>query len=185
VLVGFLVAAFTLGACSSSPTSAGSDGSANTSTTDPTAAVNAAVITAWKAAENAIYQAGSDPNGVTSPALAATLVDPELELVKKNLAAEETQGFIGRGTWTLGSPRVISLGPTESQPTTATVTSCIDDSAILVIQQSADPASGAAGTPNWEGETSTMVLTASGWKLSQQSAVANTNRSTACAGIAS
>lgn len=115
-----------LASCSSSPTSSRLPGSAS-STTDPTAATNNAVLSAWRAAETAFYQAEANPQGLYSPALPATMVDPELQLVKTNLGDQEAKGFIGHGTWNLGTPRVISLGPTETDPTTGTVVSCIDD----------------------------------------------------------
>ncbi len=185
MLTVLLGAAGLLGACSSSPSSSPHAVNDGATSTDPAAAVDAAVIAAWRGAENAFYEAEADPQGLYSPTLAATIVNPELQMIKASLAGDETEGFIGKGSWNLGSPRVVSLGPTQSQPTTATVVSCIDDSAILWNEHTSQPASGAAGTPDWEGETSTMILTASGWKLSQQQAVANVTRSIACAGIAS
>jgi hypothetical protein len=182
VLAGVLCAAISLGACSSTPSTAHPLGSGN-STTDPTTAVDMTIITAWRAAETAFYESEASPNGLSSPALGATMVDPELRMVRANLAGNQTENFVGRGTWNLGSPLVVSLEPTENQPTTATVASCIDDMQILVNENTGQPASGLSGTPDWAGETSTMVLTSSGWKLSQQSSVANTKRSVACAGI--
>lgn len=157
--------------------------SSTSSTSDPTSTVRAAVLSAWRAAENAFYQAEADPNGLSLPALTSTMVDPELQMVKANLAGNQSEGFLGHGTWRLGSPRVLSLGPTENQPTTATVVSCIDDTQILVNEHTGQAASGTGGTPDWIGATSTLVLTSSGWMLSQQAAVLNSSRSVACAGI--
>jgi hypothetical protein len=171
-----------LAGCSSSTPGVRLPSSPST-TADPTAAVTKAVLAAWRAAETAFYQAEANPRGLFSPELSATMTDPELSLVKRNLAAQEENGAIGRGPWNLGSPRVVSLGPTENSPTTATVVSCIDDTQILVDEHTGQPASGLNGTPDWAGETSTMVLIQGSWKLSQQSSVANTNRSIACAGI--
>ena len=180
--IALAVLAAVLAGCSSSPAA---DRSTITSTTaDPTAGVQAQILTAWRAAENAFYQAEADPNGVNSPALDATLTGQQLELVKSNLANQESEGFIGQGQWDLGSPRVVSLSPTENDPTTATVVSCIHDTQILVNEHTGQPASGPNGTREWVGETSTMTVSQSDWKLSQQSAVANTNKSIACAGIA-
>lgn len=184
--LGFIALAITsaagLAACSSSPVASRPPASSS-STTDPTDAVRNAVVSAWRAAETAFYQAEANPEGVNSPTLPATMVDPELQLVKANLASQEAKGFIGRGSWNLGSPRVISLGPTENDATTATVVSCIDDTQILVDGQTGQPVSGPGGTPEWDGETSAMVLTQGSWKLSQQSAVGNASRSVACAGL--
>lgn len=184
--VGFaalaLASAAGLAACSSSP-AASRPPASSSSTTDPTNAVRNAVLSAWTAAETAFYQAEANPQGLNSPTLPATMVDPELQLVKTNLASQEAKGFIGRGSWNLGSPRVVSLEPTEKDATTATVVSCIDDSQILVDGQTGQPVSGPGGTPEWDGETSTMVLSQESWKLSQQSAVGNTSKSVACAGL--
>ncbi len=153
------------------------------STADSIARMKAAVLAAWRAAETAFYEAEANPRGLFSPALPATMTDPELQLVKGNLAEQEKNGAIGKGPWSLGTPRVVSLAPTENDPTSATVVSCIDDTQILVDKQTGQPATGLNGTADWAGETSTMVLSQRSWKLSQQSSVANTNRSVACAGI--
>ena len=176
------LASVTVAACSSPAESSGLK-LPTSSTTDPTAVVQAAVLAAWKAAETAFYDAEENPQGLFLPALDATMVDPELELVKTNLAGQEAEGFIGHGSWSLGSPRVVSLGPTENDPTKATVVSCIDDTQIVVNEHTGQPASGLGGTPDWAGATSTMVLSQGSWKLSQQSSVANNARSIACAGI--
>jgi hypothetical protein len=181
-VIALVGAVLLLDACSSAPAAVRNPHS-TTTTADAMSAVDATVLAAWKTAENAFYQAEADPNGLASPLLPQTMVDPELELVKTNLAGNESEGFIGEGTWDLGSPRVVSLGPSELDPTTATVVSCVHDTAILVHQDTGKPASGLLGTPDWAGETSVMVVTPSGWKLSQQSAALNTQRQIACAGI--
>lgn len=179
--IALAVLASVLAGCSSSPAA---DRSTTTSATaDPTAGVQAQILTAWRAAENAFYQAEADPNGVNSPALEATLTGQELELVKSNLATQESAGYLGQGSWDLGSPRVVSIGPTESDPTTATVTSCVHDTQILVNEHTGQPAPGPNGTPEWAGQTSTMLLIGGAWKLSQQSGVGNTNKQVACAGV--
>lgn len=176
-VVAFVAGVATLlAACSSS------SGSANSG--QSVAQVKAAVLSAWRAAENAIYRAGASRNGASSPILAATMVDPELTLVRTNLTNARTQGLIGRGTWNLGSPKVTSIQPSASDPRSATVQSCIDDSAILVSQSTGQPASGISGTAGWIGATSKMVFEGGrSWKLAHQSAVFNPDRSLACAGI--
>lgn len=158
-----VLTAFALAGCSSS-TSGSRLSIPSSSTTDPTAPIKAAILKAWSAAETAFYQAEANPQGLDSPALAQTMANPELELVETNLAGQEAEGFIGHGTWNLGTPRVVSLGPTESDPVTATVVSCIDDTAILINEQTGQPATGPNGTPEWAGETSTMVLSQGSWK---------------------
>lgn len=153
------------------------------STADSIARMKAAVLAAWRAAETAFYEAEANPTGLSSPALPSTMTDPELGLVKSNLAAQESAGLIGRGSWTLGSPRVVALEPSENYPTTAKVVSCVHDTQVVVNEHTGQPTSGEGGTPDWDGETSTMIYSQGAWKLSQQSSVANTKRSVACAGI--
>ncbi len=75
-----------LAACSSSP-AASRPPASTSSTTDPTAAVRNAILSAWTAAETALYQAAAEPNGATSPALDATMSGQQLELVKGNSPA--------------------------------------------------------------------------------------------------
>jgi hypothetical protein len=162
-----------LAACSSST------GSTSSNSQQSLAQVKREIIKAWRAAENAFYRAGAQEEGADA-ALTSTMVDPELTLVRKNLATDKREGLIGRGRWNLGSPRVINVEPPES-PRAAIVESCIDDTAILINRQTGLPVSGIDGMPDWIGATSTMVLTTSGWKLSQQSAVINSARGIACA----
>lgn len=162
-----------------------SSSSAATSTTNPNTAIDAAVLAGWRAAENAFYRATASPNGLTSPVLLATMVNPELLLVKRGLAGDEHDGFIGRGPWSLGSPEVAALDPKAGTATTATVTSCIHDTQIVVDQKTGQPAPGLAGVPDWAGATSTMVLVGGAWKLSKQSAVAASTKEAACAGLGS
>jgi len=83
ILLAFL-ASITVAACSSPAENSGLK-LPTRSTTDPTAAVQAAVLAAWKAAETAFYQAEANPTGLFSPSLDSTMVNPELQLVKSNL----------------------------------------------------------------------------------------------------
>jgi len=173
-------------------TSCGGDGktvalvpraTSTTTAADPMTATDSAVIDAWRAAQSAFYQAEANPRGLFSPALDQTMVNPELLLVKRNLAGNEHAGMVGEGPWDLGTPRVVQLGLSEAAPTSAVVVSCIHDSQVLVNQKTGQKASGLLGETGWIGARSTMTLSGGGWKLSQQSATINTNRTVACAGI--
>jgi hypothetical protein len=165
-----------LAACSSST------GSTSSNSQQSLAQVKREIIKAWRAAENAFYRAEAQVNGASSPSLAATMVDPELSLVRRNLQSNAAHELIGHGTWNLGTPSVVALQPNEPDPSSATVKSCIDDSAILVSRSTGEPVPGIGGMPDWEGETSIMVLSQGTWKLSSQSAVVNTLRTVACHG---
>jgi hypothetical protein len=124
-----------------------------------------AVLTGWTAAENAYVAATIDPNGAYSPALAATMVDPELTQVRRELLGEEHSGLIGKGSLGLGHPSVV-----VNASASATVTSCAYDGVILVDAKTMKPAPGALGQTNHATIRSTMVLvTSSGsseWKES-------------------
>ena len=168
----------------SAPSTSSSVPSSATQTTSPsTTTLDTAIIAGWLAAENALYRSLESSDGLASPALPATMVNPELLLVKRNLAGDEHDGFIGRGAWDLGSPTVISLDPTNGNPNSAQVASCIHDTALLYDTQTGRVASGIDGQVDWLGSTSKMVLSSGSWKLASQSATANPKKSVACAGI--
>lgn len=166
LLVSMLVG-LVLAGCSSSPSPAATRG-----------ATDAAVISAWKAAENAFYNAEASPTGISDPALPATMVDPELMLVKENLTSNESANLIGIGAWDLGAPTVKALSATR-----ATVMSCVHDTQLLANRETRQPVAGPGGEPDWAKETSTMVISDRVWKLSAQSAVVNSDRAVACVGI--
>ena len=63
----------------------------------------AAYRAGWKAFEQALATANP-----ADPALAATMVDPQLQSVEANLLADQLHGMVGRGTTTL-HPKVVSI----------------------------------------------------------------------------
>lgn len=148
-----------------------------------TSLLDGQILTAWRAAETAFYEAEANPKGLFSPALNDALADPLLLQVKRNLAGDEHAGIIGRGIWDLGQPRVTSLSPNLTDPTVAVVESCIHDAQILVFQSSGKPLPGLAGQPDWSGQVSTMVRSGTTWRLSNQTGLANPTKATACASI--
>ena len=154
----------------------------SSTTTDPLAAVEAVVVEAWRSAQEAFFRAESDPQGANSAELASTFADPALSVVRQNLALQELQGDIGAGPWDLGSPLVVSLGPTEADPTEATVVSCIHDTQLLVDRSTGVPVPGVLGTPDWARATSGMVRTGGSWKVASQAFVVEQDRGAACGG---
>jgi hypothetical protein len=160
-----LLGSLTLASCGSSAVSGQHGGSAtdpSRSTPSSTATPEAAVISAWLAAEKAFHQAAltSDPD---DPGLEATMINPELAGVQSALMQLKNEGVIGRGPTFYGSPHV-----TSSEATIATVVSCEHGEEIAVNAESGVPVPGVLGQPVFELVTSKMHLTNSGWKLESQ-----------------
>ena len=151
--------------------------------TPTTSALDGQILTAWRAAENAFYQAEASPRGLFSPVLSQTMVNPILLQIKRNLAGDEHSGYLGVGGWDLGAPVVVSILPSHSAASSAEVVSCIHDMQRLVDKQTRAPAPGELGEAGWVGATSQMVKTIQGWRLSNQSGVINSNRSVACSSL--
>ncbi len=131
--------------------------STSSSTTDPaTAAVLAAYRAAWAAFEHAAADANPE-----DPALAATMVDPQLQGVKANLLADQREGMIGRGATTL-HPKVVSISAT-----TATVVDCAYSTAELVYASTGKPVPPVTPPEN-DGVRATLTLTGGVWKVAKQ-----------------
>ena len=139
-------------------------GTAEGTTTTTLDAEAQAVLTGWRAAQQAFIAAEENPQGAYSPALAATMADPELTQVRRQLLGNEHTGYVGQGSVRLGNPRVTVQG------TEATVSSCIYDGLILIQQATGKPAPGDLGKATNALIRSTMVLGGSGslavWKES-------------------
>lgn len=129
-----------------------------TSTTAPSAdaAILAAYRAGWAAYEQALKTA--DP---TDPALAATMVDPVLEQVRKNLVSYDLNGVVGTGTTTL-HPHVASL-----TATTAVVLDCTFSRAFLVYKKTGKQVPPVT-KPEYDGVKATLVLDGSTWKVKTQ-----------------
>ena len=129
----------------------------SSSTTDPaTAAVLAAYRAAWAAFEHAAADANPE-----DPALAATMVDPQLQGVKANLLADQRQGIVGRGTTTL-HPKIVSISAT-----TATVVDCAYSTAELVYASTGKPVPPVTPPEN-DGIRATLDLSNGSWRLAKQ-----------------
>lgn len=125
-------------------------------TTAPASAVLAAYRAGWAAFEHALADANPE-----DPALPATMVDPELQQVKGNLLADQQQGMVGRGKFTL-HPKVTALSATS-----ATVVDCAYSTAELVYQSTGKPVPPITPPEN-DGVTSTLMLSGGTWKVSKQ-----------------
>ena len=127
-----------------------------TTTASPESAVLAAYRAGWAAFEHALANANPE-----DPELSAVMVDPELQQVKANLLADQQQGMVGRGTFTL-HPKVTALSATS-----ATVVDCAYSTAELVYQATGKPVPPITPPEN-DGVTSTLVLSGGTWKVSKQ-----------------
>ena len=110
----------------------------------------------WKAFEQALATANPE-----DPALAATMVEPQLQSVKANLLADQVHGMVGRGTTTL-HPKVVSLSATS-----ATVVDCAYSTAELVYAKTGKPVPPVTPPEN-DGVRSTLVLVNGTWKVYKQ-----------------
>lgn len=157
-----LAVVFALGsaACSTGPHAH----RASRSTATTLSGIDQAVIRGWKAAEDAFYSA-SYTSDSTSPALAATMVNPALRQAVTLLFAEHHDGYVGRGTYDLGHPQVLSLTGTQ-----AVVSSCVYDGVIEVDTATGKSAPGVLGVAERAEVRSTLVQASAGlWKVSQRS----------------
>lgn len=111
----------------------------------------------WRAFEGAAEDANPE-----DPELASTMVDPQLQSVKANLLADQRQGIVGRGTFTL-HPKIASLSAT-----TATVVDCAYSTAVLVYSSTGKRVPPVTPPEN-DGVRSTLVLTGGAWKVYKQS----------------
>jgi len=131
--------------------------SAPSSTAAPAAS---AVLTGYRASWSAFEGALADANP-SAAALAATMVDPQLQGVQANLLADQRQGIVGRGPTTL-HPKV-----TAASATTATVVDCVYSATELVYKATGKPVPPVTPPEN-DGVTATLVLSAGVWKVSKQ-----------------
>jgi hypothetical protein len=139
-----------------SSTTTSTTAASSTTTTSPTSAVLAGYRAAWAAFEHAA--ADANPK---DPELSATMVDPQLTGVKANLLADQQQGIVGRGTFTL-HPKITALSATS-----ATVVDCAYSTAVLVYAKTGKQVPPITQPEN-DGVTSTLVPSGGTWKVSKQ-----------------
>ena len=120
----------------------------------------AAVLAAYRASSAAFAQALATANPA-DPALATTMVDPQLQSVKANLLADQRQGIVGRGTVTL-HPKVVAISGS-----TATVVDCVYSTSELVYEATGKPVPPVTPPEN-DGIRATLDLTGGSWKLAKQ-----------------
>ena len=116
----------------------------------------AAYRAGWAAFEHALADANPE-----DPALAATMVPPQLTGVRANLTVDRQQGMVGRGSFTL-HPKVVSLSAT-----TATIVDCAYSTSVLVYAKTGKPVPPITPPEN-DGVSSELTLTGGAWKVYKQ-----------------
>jgi hypothetical protein len=154
-VLSFLVCSLCLAACGGS--------GASTSTTASSSPTTKAIVTAWLAAQKAFDTAAitSDAN---SPDLAVTMISPQLDHVRKNLATFASLGYGARGPTFYGNPKVQDVRDTQAE-----VVSCVHGEEIEIDLKTGKPVSGVLGRSAYELVKSAMRRTPNGWKLANQS----------------
>ena len=133
------------------------------STTPPTSSTSAemaAVLAAYRAGWKAFEQALAIANPA-DPALAATMINPQLQGVKANLLGDQVHGMIGRGTFTL-HPKIVSLSAS-----TATVVDCAYSTSVLLYAKTGKPVPPITPPEN-DGVRAALVFTGGMWKVYKQ-----------------
>ena len=155
-------------ACACLAAGCGGSGSATgggTTTSDRTSLTTnskqGAVLAAYRAGWQAFEQASATSNAA-DPALEATMVNPLLDQVRRNLTSDHYAGIIATGTYAL-HPRVTAITAGS-----ATVVDCAYSTAKLVYQSTGKPVPPVTPPEN-DGVRSTLVLAGSTWKVSTQS----------------
>ena len=161
LLLGSLI--FLAPACSSSHPRAVPDSTSTTiaTTTTTTNPQEAAVLAAYRAGWAAFEHAGLTSN-IFDPMLPATMVNPLLQQVRRNLAGDQVNGIVARGTFVL-HPHLQSMTTTS-----AIVVDCAYSTAILVYAKTGQPVPPVT-KPEYDGVKASLVLVGSDWKVSQQS----------------
>lgn len=162
VVAVLALVALVLAACGGGAPDASHSSTTNapSSTSSSRAAESAAVLAAYRAGWHAFEHALADANP-SDPLLTETMVDPQLQGVKANLLADQSQGIVGRGTFAL-YPKVVSMSATK-----ATVIDCAYSTAALVYENTGKPVPPVT-PPEHDGVRSTLVLTGGVWKVYKQ-----------------
>lgn len=129
---------------------------------------DSAITAGWRAAFEA-FDVASRTENWTSPALAATVVQPQLGIDTHNLMLENEAGYIA-----VGHDTVLRVNVVKRSGQVATVVACTDEHEIVVSGSTHEPVPGVLGAPGLAGFTSIMVETPSGWKIEQSETTEDT-----------
>lgn len=121
----------------------------------------AAVLAAYRA-EQAAFISAIQTADASAPGLAATMVDPLLTDIRKQLIADRGNGIVGKGDVDL-HPHVAWVSGAEAE-----VVDCAFDRSQLVYVSSGQPVP-PVKPPHAVSITAHLVHSAAGWKVSTQS----------------
>ena len=144
----------------STVSSTGASTPVTTTTGIPSPSSDAAVLAAYRAAW-AAYDKALDAANAFDPGLPATMVDPVLEQVRKNIVGYKLDGIVGTGTTTL-HPRVASLGST-----TAVVLDCMYSASFLIYKKTGKQVPPTTSAEH-DGVRATLVRDGTTWKVKTQ-----------------
>jgi hypothetical protein len=157
-------AAGTLAACGGSGGSVSATHNSTTehspSTPPTSSASSAAVLMAYRSSWSAFEHAAAAANP-EDPALAATMTGSQLTGVRANFLADQRQGIVGKGSFTL-HPKV-----TELTSSSAHVVDCAYSTAELYYRATGKPVPPITPPEN-DGVDSTLVESGGVWKVSSQ-----------------
>lgn len=156
-VLGFSVCSLCLAACGGS--------GASTTTTASTSPTTGAIAKAWFAAQRA-FDTAAMTSDAQSPMLAATMISPQLDHVRENLASFASRGYGARGPTYFGKPRV-----RDQHASQANVVACVHGEEIEIDMRTGKPVPGVLGKSAYELVNSVMRRTPSGWKLANQTVV--------------
>ena len=164
-VTSMVMAAMVVAACGGSGSAGGRSADSTTtslhSTSTSLSPTAAAVLSAYRAGWAAFEHAGLTSN-IFDPMLPATMVDPLLQQVRRNLAGDQVNGIVARGTFVL-HPHVQSF-----TTTTATVVDCLFSTSMLIYAKTGKPVPPIT-KPEYDGVKATLLLVGSVWKVSEQS----------------
>lgn len=117
-------------------------------------------VAAWQGMWRAYADAGRSANPDASD-LPRYATGSALSTLRNGLRAYATKGHVLRGEL-VTDPQVTQLSP-PAQPTTATITDCLDDSTFLVYDRAGEPINDEPGGPRHA--QGTVTKTADGWRV--------------------
>jgi hypothetical protein len=127
-----------------------------------------AIIAGWRAAFDA-FDVAQRTEDWTSPALAATVVQPQLGIDTENLKLENEAGYMA-----VGHDTIFRVNVVKRRGQVATIVACTEGNEIAVFASTHQPVPGWLGETGLTGFTSIMVETPSGWKIEQSETTENT-----------
>jgi len=123
---------------------------------------DAAILAGWKAAHEALDAAARTMDW-SSPALAATHVQPQRGIVVRNLWLEHWAHYIS-----IGHDSIVWSEVRSESAHTAKVVACVNEDEITVYAATRKPVPGVLGESGYGGFDATMIQTPTGWKLEDQ-----------------